>query len=256
MRGAVVVLLGGLVGLMPRIALSQSLEELEQQLKKEQAAQQQRQSAEQQRKAAEAKRQASMGTLVVRADRDCALNVNGEPKGELTAQQTQSVRVAAGEQLIECAASDDGRIEQVVTVEAGTQKVLRLQVPLPRRFEPVADGVRDREQGVTWASRDNGSDVNWQQAQAYCTGLGAGWSLPSVAQLESLYDKTGAFARRVGSFTIKPATDQIGFTGGWYWSAEPNGSAEAWSVSLINGPRYSGRVSLSLSRRALCVRRS
>lgn len=234
------------LALLPSLGLSQSLDELEQRLKREQA-------AEQKRKAAEARREASMGTLVVRVDRNCVLSVNGESQGEMVAGQTQSVRVAAGEHLLECEASDDGRVERVVRVEAASQKVLRLEVPV--RFEVVSNGVRDRVQGVIWSARDNGRDVSWQQAQAYCAGLGAGWSLPSVAQLQSLYDSAGAFARQVSSLTIKPATEKVGVTGWRYWSAELNGSAEAWNVGLGYGSRDLYHVSASNLMRALCVRR-
>jgi hypothetical protein len=122
------------------------------------------------------------------------------------------------------------------------------------RFESHTDGVYDPERQIIWAARDNGSDVNWSQAQAYCAKLGPGWMLPSVAQLRSIYDASGAFAKNLEFQQINPATDRIGLTGVWYWSAAPASSTEAWYVNLGDGVQYS--IDASIYLRALCVRRS
>ena len=265
------------LALLCATAVAQTLEELEARLKREQAAEA-AQQAEARRKAdaarkaeaareAEARRvaeeaaraEAALGTMIVKADRDCALTVNGEAKGQLVAEQATTIKVAPGQQLIECVAGERQRVEVTERIPAGEQVVVRLNVPAPERFQQVADGVRDYEQGVVWAAQDNGSDVNWSSAGQYCRSLGGGWSLPTVAQLEGLYDASGRFARAVtlqyGTYDVKLATPLIQPTGWGYWSAESNGSSEAWAVVLNNGFRDSDDVSFTSLRRALCVRR-
>jgi hypothetical protein len=64
---------------------------------------------------------------------------------------------------------------------------------------------------VIWAAADNGIDVYWNTARIYCTDKGAGWSLPTVAQLQSLFD-AGATPRKLTSGTIRPATPLIQFS--------------------------------------------
>ena len=259
--------------------IAQTLEELEARLKREQAAEAAQQAeanrkAEAARKAAadrqaaearaEAERkaaEAALGTLIVKTDRDCALSINGEAKGALVAEQTTTIKVNAGEQLIECVAGERQRIEVTERIPAGEQKVVRLTVPPPGRFAAVPGGVQDYEQGLIWAARDNGSDIDWASAGQYCRSLGAGWSLPTAAQLQSLYDASGQYARSwtfpgaSQSWDIKFATPLIQWTSCCFWSAESNGSSEAWYVSLADGGRGSSVVSYTYNDRALCVRR-
>ena len=153
--------------------------------------------------------------------------------------------------------------EQTETVEAGRKSVVQLSLPPPappERFERVTEGVKDNEQNLIWAERDNGSDINWTNATQYCSGLGSGWTLPSSAALLSMYDASGKYpAPYVYSgmtYTVKPATPLIKFTGGWYWTNEQNGSSGAWVVDLSYGNRVSGTVGVPNTERALCVRRS
>jgi hypothetical protein len=122
------------------------------------------------------------------------------------------------------------------------------------QFERVGDGVMDRQQNSVWAAADNGRDINWPDATAYCRSLGPGWSLPSVSQLQSLYARDTPFSQTVSGHTIYPATNLIRFTGYWYWSSEAQGSSEAWGVVLGLGSRHSTRQS-TVNGRALCVRR-
>jgi TPR repeat protein len=119
---------------------------------------------------------------------------------------------------------------------------------------------------LTWAGRDNGSDVTWQQAADYCRNLQlAGynnWRLPTVAELQGIYD---ARAHQHGvCCSDKHAVDyhvkgnlQLS-EGGIDWSSSP-GSAPGEKMTYI----FSFGVGLPLSntvnttaRRALCVRNS
>ena len=126
------------------------------------------------------------------------------------------------------------------------------------RFERVAEGVKDNEQNLIWAERDNGSDINWTNATQYCASLGSGWTLPSRVALQSMYDASGKYPVPVSgtTYNAKPATPLIKITGLWYWTNEQNGVSGAWFVGLRYGYRASGPVVYSNDTRALCVRRS
>ncbi len=56
----------------------------------------------------------------------------------------------------------------------------------------------DPSTGLKWTERDNGQNVNWNDATNFCAnlnsrgygGYSSGWSLPSVDELANLYDRT------------------------------------------------------------------
>ena len=219
---------------------------------------------EAEKRAAAAAAQAQKSTMIVKSDTRCELSVNGESVGWLDADATRQVKVNAGEQLIECDAGDGRKVEQTEEIDSGKQSVVRLTLPSLERFTKVADGIADRDQQLVWASADNGSDINWGDAGRYCAAKGSGWTLPSVAALQSLYDASGTHRRdwkmtyngTTYNVFAKPATPLIQISSGGFWSNEADGSSEAWVVSLSLGLRGSYSVGVASGRRALCVRRS
>jgi hypothetical protein len=61
------------------------------------------------------------------------------------------------------------------------------------RYVNHGDGtVTDTNTGLMWASKDNGSSINWQAARSYCQSYKGGghhdWRMPTIAELVSLYD--------------------------------------------------------------------
>ena len=222
------------------------------------------QAAERRQRDAAAAAEAQKGTMIVKSDTRCELSVNGESQGWLDAEATQRVKVDAGEQLIECDAGDGRKVEQTEEIDSGKQSVVRLTLPSLERFTKVADGIADRDQQLIWAGADNGSDINFADAQRYCAAKGSGWTLPTVAALQSLYDASGAHQRdwkmtyngTTYDVFAKPATPLIQISSCCFWSNEANGSSEAWNVLLTNGGRVSAAVDSAYAGRALCVRRS
>ena len=185
-----------------------------------------------------------------------AKQVNAARQAEIN-RQAQIKRDAAA------VAEREQAAEQTETVEAGRQSVVQLSLPPPappERFERVTEGVKDNEQNLIWAERDNGSDINWTNATQYCSGLGSGWTLPSTRNLESMYDASRkypvSYVYDDETYTVRPATPLIKFTGGGYWTNRQNGASEAWFVDLTLGVRYSYPVAFPDAGRALCVRRS
>lgn len=60
------------------------------------------------------------------------------------------------------------------------------------RFRVVdGAGVIDNLTGLMWAARDNGQDINWQEAKAYCENYRAGnhtdWRQPTQEELKTLF---------------------------------------------------------------------
>jgi hypothetical protein len=61
------------------------------------------------------------------------------------------------------------------------------------RFVNNGDGtVTDTKTGLMWASKDNGSLINWQTARSFSQNYSGGghtdWRMPTLAELISLYD--------------------------------------------------------------------
>ncbi len=104
-----------------------------------------------------------------------------------------------------------------------------------------------RADGLRWAGRDSGRDIAWEDAKAYCAGKGAGWRLPEIGELETLFG---------GALPAK-----LHLSGSWFWSAtevspEDAHDAEdvAWGVVRANGIRTQNLRPIAYHARALCVR--
>ena len=186
----------------------------------------------------------------IRADRAAALERDAQAKRETEAR----ARVEA--ERMEKEAEARARVEaKRMEKEAQRIALQRQAVPaMTARLQAVSDTVLfDAQQGLQWTRSDNNSDVNRSEAQSHCRSLGGGWSLPTVAQLQSLYDRNLPGVK-CGKSTCE-VSDQFRLSDVWFWSSEPNGSSDAWLVILGNGDRFSYLVGLRNSLRALCVRR-
>lgn len=272
-------------------AAAQSVEELEAELKKRREAQAQKDRAAAERVAAEqrerARREAEarqreaearalaleqqrleaerlraealLGTLLVRTNRGCELTVNGEARGRLEVGATTSLRVPAGDQLIECVANPRARVATTVSLAAGTQSVALLEVPADARFVAVAGGIADYQQRVLWTDGDNGAPVDLAGAERHCSSLGDGWRLPSVPELQGLYDPTGAhkldWIYQGQTMELKPITPLIRLGSCCYWSNErPADVPGAWYVGFGGGSKLLTSPAKGDVLRALCVR--
>jgi len=123
-----------------------------------------------------------------------------------------------------------------------------------------AGTVRDPQTDLTWTQSDNGSDVNWEQAKNYCDGLALGgyrWTLPTIEQLEKLYDASVSADCSVGGkrITCHPRLG-IHLTAPWVWSGTEKGSLASWSFAFPAGAFNSpARSDFASPGRSLCVRR-
>jgi hypothetical protein len=91
------------------------------------------------------------------------------------------------------------------------------------RFIAYDDGtVWDSQSNLLWASHDNGSNINWSDAEEYCKtydGSGyKGWRLPTKDELLTLYDRSifGNNGYRL--------TKLITLRGSYPWTSDVQGS--------------------------------
>ena len=122
------------------------------------------------------------------------------------------------------------------------------------RFIAYSEGVViDTETGLMWAASDNGDDIDWQGAKAYCENYrGAGyadWRLPSLDELERLYDESVS-QDCAGTCYI---TRLIDLTECCPWASDRYGP-EAAVYYFVVGQRVLDPHSYTVFRRALPVR--
>jgi len=99
------------------------------------------------------------------------------------------------------------------------------------RFCKIGSGpVLDKNTGLMWASTDNGRNINWKDAKRYCETYSEGgftnWRMPTIDELEALYDKTKGYESRDHRATAH-ITQLIRLTIPWLWASNTSGSEAA-----------------------------
>jgi hypothetical protein len=212
---------------------------------------------------------ADSGRLLVKVDAPCNLRVGGPSVRSFKAPGSAVITLEAGEQFIECvsyANPDGAKAREVIEVSSGKQTVVSLsfaqaeararaaEEAASRRFKAVSgDIVSDTQAGVEWTRSDNGSNVNWSEAQSFCRGSGGSWSLPTLAQLQSLQHKDLP-GIPCGQATCN-VPNEFKLSAQGFWSSEANGAAEAWGANLVFGSGPGPAPVAGRYARALCVRR-
>jgi hypothetical protein len=117
----------------------------------------------------------------------------------------------------------------------------------------------DNRTGLMWATSDNGSDINWQNAKSYCENYRLGgftdWRMPTQDELAALYDKSlKGYQVSCGgdSWTLK-TPGQVRLSCYAVWASETRGS-DAAIFYFHYGGRYWFYQSASTDDRALPVR--
>ena len=91
------------------------------------------------------------------------------------------------------------------------------------RFVAYDNGtVLDTQTNLLWASKDNGSNINWEDAKAFCENYEAAgyndWRMPTKEELMSLYDR---FIFGNNGYHL---TKLITLTGSYPWTSNVQGS--------------------------------
>ena len=116
---------------------------------------------------------------------------------------------------------------------------------------------RDPATKLMWPRQDNGSNVNWNQANAYCQSLNlggySGWRLPSWDELATIYDQT----QDVNGYHIKGGI-KLSHRRSWLWTASWGTSHPPFSRVIFSFSKLhrGGALDSWQDLQALCVRRS
>ena len=127
------------------------------------------------------------------------------------------------------------------------------------RFVVMQNGtVKDQKTGLIWAAQDNGANLTWSGALAYCKNYSAGghkdWRMPSPEELATLYGASKKTKGEEDKFSVDLATKSIQVTAPWVWTSRktPNNKALVYGFNYGNTRRfYRGS---GMDRRALPVR--
>jgi len=88
-------------------------------------------------------------------------------------------------------------------------------------------------------------DTTWDESKAWVKSLGGGWRLPTVKELQGLYEEGK------GTRNIDPV---FGMSGWWVWSVEKKSSSCARAFYFYCGFEYSLYRGYSLRHRGFSVR--
>jgi hypothetical protein len=229
--------------------------------------------------------------LLVSSDMDCNWKLDGQPMDPLKAGEPKVVPVSPGEHLIQAATTDGVATNRIpfnatiptkmdidlgkfwVSIELKYQhdRQLKMQHAETAKEPPDADVAlhptwTDPATGLMWTRKDNGSDVDWNQASAYCSNLQlAGykdWRLPSIEELQGIDDPSVSSQAVVDSDAIRVHVKGNLKLTGWHWSSSlGDAPGKPWQVAwnFHFGNEKSGNgfpLGFSYNMRALCVRRS
>jgi len=99
------------------------------------------------------------------------------------------------------------------------------------RFIAYDNGtVLDTKTNLMWAAKDNGSDINWQNAKSYCESYRGGgytdWRMPTQDELAALYDGGKSYRATQRAYYVH-LTDLIQLSACCPWALETRGSEAA-----------------------------
>jgi len=198
--------------------------------------------------------------------------VDGEHKGVTPL----TLELPIGAHLLRAEKEGFGAATQSITVKAERTRVeiglSKIPAKAGEREEPRSssfvdngDGTAtDKQAGLMWTRTDNGGDIDWKQANAYCENLSlAGfedWRLATIEELGALFSE----GRRIDDCmelkgTIVPCYIHEPFTlsGIAVWSSNRLDASSAWVFSFYLGDRAVSPLDRPGSiRRVLCVRPS
>jgi hypothetical protein len=122
--------------------------------------------------------------------------------------------------------------EKQIKIESGPEGQTKiLPEPVAIRFMDSKEGVvLDTKTNLMWAAKDNGMDLNWGNAKAYCENYrGSGYTDWRMSTLDEL---AGLYASGVHK-------DQVKITGIWLWTSDNSGSVSAhFGFSLSAGTGF------------------
>lgn len=221
--------------------------------------------------------QSGSTTLLVKTDMSCNWTLDGRPMGQLKADDSTVVPVSPGEHLIEGVAPDGvatvhtkvevGQTEKAVDIQLKTKydqqvKMQHADALSEKSGAALSPTWTDPSTDLMWTRKDNGSDVDWNQATTYCAKSQlAGytdWRLPTIEELQGIYDPSVSYHAKFDyDLVVVHVKGHLNLTG-WYWSSTPGEHpGRPWNFIFHHRKGESREgfpLVLSYSMRALCVR--
>jgi hypothetical protein len=121
--------------------------------------------------------------------------------------------------------------------------------PVKIRFTKAKDGViSDSATGLEWYAGPD-QDTSWYQAKAWTENLtvaGGGWRMPTVAELEAIYQKGAA------PNNMDPIFQPTSY---WVWSGQLRDASSAWGFLFYDGQVYWPDLDYAGIGRAFVVRK-
>jgi len=146
--------------------------------------------------------------------------------------------------------------EEIYKLEYRAEEQMRVR----NRFIAYDNGtVLDTRTNLMWAAKDNGSDINWQDAKKYCENYRGGgytdWRMPTQDELAGLYDSKKSYKAKQYDYSSVRLTELIQLSTCCTWASETRGS-DAARFAFQYGLRYWFLQSSGEITRALPVRSS
>jgi hypothetical protein len=141
-------------------------------------------------------------------------------------------------------------VEHITTVETAKDD----------RFIAYDDGtVLDTKTKLMWATKDNGSDIGWQDAKFYCENYHGGgykdWRMPTPDELEGLYDERKSRPAVCSDRnSIHIVTELINVTCFYLWASETSSTTDEAAIFDFGSGIRSSFASQMIISHALPVR--
>jgi hypothetical protein len=243
--------------------------------------------------------------LLVTCDLACNWKLDGEAKGSIDAGGSAKAKVELGQHVVVATTEDSvDKLENEIEIKTPGQTIVHIALQPVRdarlkaeqqardkadqeardkaareqrekdqqerervaREEAARPTWTDQATGLMWTKKDNGNDVNWQQAANYCRILRleghSDWRLPTIDELLSLSDnRVGVLCRINGSPFMCQVKGNLLISGmQWSNSAEWQGIKDnqggVWTYIFLGAAPLPMPRSYGRDCRALCVRRS
>ena len=196
-----------------------------------------------------------------RYSREALREMLGDPDGQGSATPTAPAASGSPSRIDDAGAPAPNPATGQVIAQPNLALPKAIVVGSPQMTDLGGGVLRQAGSGLQWARQDNGGDIGWAGARAYCKGMGTaggGWRLPKVEELRSIVDSNVEF-RMAGKAPVRVSplfslSDQCA----WSSNAEIAGNfvVSATRVALMSGVAAKAAPGITSGLRALCVRDS